>query len=784
MTAAAGCRPSKGPPLPGTSAGLHSRSEYERRLAHPSFDAAHLATTPWHRVLTKALRKKVLVPQFTTDFVRHAIPVTLANGTRAELALDDGVIRAGRRTARIAEIEIEMISGDALPLFRLAQSLAADLPVTIGSANKAERGFALARGAGDFGEPVHASTAALGKDPVAESALRSIVQGCLAQIAGNAAGLLADTDPEWVHQMRIGTRRLRSCLGLVPQTPTRDALIAEVKWLAQALGNARDWDVFATETLPPVVAAVGTDAAAAASFARLRRRVSLRRVRARANVRDAVRSVRFTQLLLACGALCATPRFGRGDDEALRAFATPARVFAEQLIERRHHKLAGRIADLGHASPGERHKARIAAKKLRYAAEFFAPLFPHKRACAYLEALSALQDVLGHANDAETVHHLVEGLPGRGRRRDGRGDPRLGRGECGDASEGNRAGRGTLRAVAPVLGRAVSTLRSASGHLPYRAPRWLPGGHAQTILPRFLGPPPIIYRRERVLTPDGDFWDFDWSSGATQDDKAPLVVLFHGLESGSNSHYARALMAALAEAGWRGVIPHFRGCSGEPNLLPRAYHSGDHEEVGAMLAAIRVRVGRDIPLYAAGVSLGGSALLNWLGRAGTGARASLSAAAAVSAPIDLTAAGIAIGRGLNLIYTWYFLATLKPKGHALARRFPGLLDEARLARIRTMYDFDEAVTAPLHGFTGATDYWKRASSKPWLADIAVPTLVLNAINDPFIPGDSLPRRDAVSRSVLLELPEHGGHAGFAEAPFPGRLTWMPRRLLRFFRTGE
>jgi len=330
----------------------------------------------------------------------------------------------------------------------------------------------------------------------------------------------------------------------------------------------------------------------------------------------------------------------------------------------------------------------------------------------------------------------------------------------------------------------VSASRPASGHARYRAPRWLAGGHAQTIVPRFLAPPPVVYRRERVLTPDGDFWDFDWSTAAAQNDKAPLVVLFHGLESGSNSHYARALMAGVAEIGWRGVIPHFRGCSGEPNLLPRAYHSGDHEEVGAMLAAIRARIGRDVPLYAAGVSLGGSALLNWLGRAGPGASASLGAAAAVSAPIDLTAAGIAIGRGLNLIYTWYFLATLKPKGHALARRFPGLLDEARLSRIRSMYDFDEAVTAPLHGFAGAADYWKRASSKPWLADIAVPTLVLNAINDPFIPGDSLPGRDAVGRSVLLELPEHGGHAGFPEAPFPGQLTWMPHRLLRFFRTGQ
>lgn len=405
----------KGPPLPGTSAGLHARSEYECHLTHPSFDAAHLATTPWHRVLRKTLSRKLLVPQFTTDFVRHAVPVTLPGGTRAMLSIDSGSIRAGRRTARIAEIEVEIVSGEPLPLFRLAQALTTDLPVTIGSANKAERGFALARGAADgIGEPVHASMAALGDDPGAESALRTIAQGCLQQITGNAAGLAVGADPEWVHQMRIGTRRLRSCLGLIPRTPARDALVAEVKWLATMLGTARDWDVFATETLPPVIAAVGTDAAAAASFARLRRRVSARRVRARAAVRDAVRSPRFTQLLLACGALCATRHFGRGDAEALRALATPARVFAEQLIARRHHRLAHKSAALAHASPEQRHKARIAAKKLRYAAEFFAPLFPHKRSRSYLAALSEMQDVLGHANDAETVRHLVDGLPGAG----------------------------------------------------------------------------------------------------------------------------------------------------------------------------------------------------------------------------------------------------------------------------------------------------------------------------------------------------------------------------------
>ncbi len=318
---------------------------------------------------------------------------------------------------------------------------------------------------------------------------------------------------------------------------------------------------------------------------------------------------------------------------------------------------------------------------------------------------------------------------------------------------------------------------------PYRAPHWLAGGHAQTIWPRFVATPDVRYRRERVVTPDGDFWDFDWSDAQVGNDAAPLVVLFHGLESGSGSHYARALMAAVAEIGWRGVIPHFRGCGGEPNVKPRAYHSGDYEEVDAMFAAIRARVGADVRMYAAGVSLGGSALLNWLGRVGPDATKMVTAAASVSAPLDLTVAGVEIGRGVNRIYAWYFLDTLKPKGRALARRFPGLLDETRLRRVRTMYDFDEVVTAPLHGFTGTADYWRRASSKPWLPHVAVPTLVLNAKNDPFIPGTSLPDPAGVSRDVVLEQPEQGGHVGFLVGSFPGRLTWLPRRLLQFFRTG-
>ena len=317
--------------------------------------------------------------------------------------------------------------------------------------------------------------------------------------------------------------------------------------------------------------------------------------------------------------------------------------------------------------------------------------------------------------------------------------------------------------------------------LAYRAPRWLAGGHAQTIWPYRLPRAKVPMRRERVETPDGDFWDFDWLDADTAPG-APLVVLFHGLEGGSASHYAGALLALLRARRYRGVVPHFRGCGGTPNRLPRAYHSGDYGEVGAMLASIRARVDAATPVYAVGVSLGGSALLNWLGREGDRASRYVQAAAAVSAPLDLMAAGFAIDRGINRIYAKHFLATLKPKSLAIAARFPGLLDPKRIRRARTLFDFDDAVTAPLHGFDGTRDYWTRASSKRWLATIRIPTLVLNARNDPFIPASSLPRACDVSSTVTLEQPRGGGHAGFARGPFPGNVSWLPERLLHYFAT--
>jgi predicted alpha/beta-fold hydrolase len=328
-----------------------------------------------------------------------------------------------------------------------------------------------------------------------------------------------------------------------------------------------------------------------------------------------------------------------------------------------------------------------------------------------------------------------------------------------------------------VDARAVPRRPAPAGS--YRAPAWLPGGHAQTIWPYFLRRPHVAFRRELVITPDDDEWAFDWLDAQAPPD-APLVVLFHGLEGSSESHYARWLLHALAARRWRGVVTHFRGCAGTPNHTPRAYHSGDYEEVEGMLRAVRERADGVTRIFACGVSLGGSALLNWLGRRGTGATEMIAGAAAVCAPLDLMAAGHAIDRGANRIYARNFLRTLKPKALAMARRFPAVLDAQRIGSARSMWAFDDAVTARLHGFDGTEDYWKRASSRPWLRSVGVPTLVLNALNDPFVPASSLPGLDDVARAVTLEQPAGGGHMGFLTGPPPGRLDWLPRRLLAFF----
>jgi predicted alpha/beta-fold hydrolase len=318
----------------------------------------------------------------------------------------------------------------------------------------------------------------------------------------------------------------------------------------------------------------------------------------------------------------------------------------------------------------------------------------------------------------------------------------------------------------------------------YRAPAWLPGGQAQTIWSalfsrRFTGLAPHFVR-ERWTTPDRDFIDVDIQP-APADVKDPRwLVAFHGLEGSSKSAYIQAFAHVAHSAGLAFAAPHFRGCSGELNLAPRAYHSGDFEEVGWILERLRERTAA--PLLAAGVSLGGNALLRWAEETGSGASATAAAVAAVCSPIDLAAGGHAIGSGFNRqVYTRMFLRTMKPRALAKWAQHPRLFDRDRLIAARDLYEFDDVFTAPLHGFRNTEDYWARGSAKPHLHRIRIPALVLNARNDPFVPAWCLPAPQEVGNCVTLWQPVHGGHVGFPAGAPPGHVLTMPRAALTWLR---
>lgn len=302
----------------------------------------------------------------------------------------------------------------------------------------------------------------------------------------------------------------------------------------------------------------------------------------------------------------------------------------------------------------------------------------------------------------------------------------------------------------------------------YKAPYWQTGGHVQTIWPALYGPygrhtrntARLHYRRERWVTPDQhDFIDVDW---LTAKPGQPLLVLFHGLEGCAQSHYALAFADFARHQGLGFVVPHFRGCGGDINLAPRAYHSGDFEEIGWVLQ--RLNQSHPGPLLVVGVSLGGNALLRWAQEMGEQAATGVAALASICAPLDLTASGHAMGRGLNRqIYTRMFMNSMRPKALRKLVQHPGLFDERAMLAARDLYDFDNVFTAPLHGFKNTLDYWKRASAKPTMAHIRLPSLVINALNDPFVPARSLPSAAQVGRFVKLWQPQAGGHVGFGIA---------------------
>lgn len=310
----------------------------------------------------------------------------------------------------------------------------------------------------------------------------------------------------------------------------------------------------------------------------------------------------------------------------------------------------------------------------------------------------------------------------------------------------------------------------------YVAPCWLPGAHAQTILPSLWPWPRLRYTPQRWAAPGGDFIDVHW---AGPQDAERLLVLFHGLEGSSSGAYARRIGSEALERGWRFAVPHFRGCSGELNRLLTDYHAGASDEIDWILRRFAtLHRGR---LYAAGVSLGANALLKWLGEQGANAANVVRGAVAVSAPIDLTLTGAALARGLSRIYSKYFLHdNLRWKGLRKLEpdMYPGAYDGRRVGAAKVLRDFEDAVTAPVNGFLDAREYWVRSSAEQFLDTIAVQTLLINARNDPFLPDLALRAMDRVvpqpSQYLRFVFPDEGGHTGFADGN-----GWLGGRVVSF-----
>lgn len=314
----------------------------------------------------------------------------------------------------------------------------------------------------------------------------------------------------------------------------------------------------------------------------------------------------------------------------------------------------------------------------------------------------------------------------------------------------------------------------------FRPAWWLAGAHLQTIWPSLL---PVdrrrpAYRREILTLPDGDETAVDWADSPQAGDDKPLLLLLHGLESSSDSAYARLMMSTAIDAGWDGCVMNFRDCGDYRNRLPRRYHAGETGDVEFFLRQLRQQ--RKGPILAVGYSLGGNVLLKYLGE--TGARSGLAAAVAVCVPLDLQACSTRLQTGISRIYQAYMMRNMKK---ALRRRFTpetDAIDWDRAIRAETFDEFDDAVTAPLHGFAGKDDYYARCSSIRFLTSIETPTLILNARDDPFMSSDMLPTEAGLAPAVTLELAEHGGHVGFIDGGTPWRPRYfIPGRVMEYLR---
>ena len=382
------------------AAGLHVREEWEWPLAQAALDFGLIAQMPQARLFRSARLRAALRPAFATEFTRTSLHLAFADGSLAELCLDSGAIRSGRRAAVISEAELELLAGSPARLFELALELAERLPLRLGHASKAERGYALARGLPP--RPVKAAALELDAHGSVAAGFTAIARSCIAHLQANEAGLLAGRDPEYLHQVRVAVRRLRACFSLFGAVlPQAAFALVRTQLHAQntVLGRARDWDVFVHEMLHALRRQRAEDAAVAA-FAR--RCVRMGRVQLRA-AQAVVAAKAWQQLWLEFGRILADAAWQQGQP----ALAQPLGGFAAAVLQQRAAAVKKRGKRLRQLDAAGRHRLRIAAKKLRYAAEYFAALYPKRRVRPYVRSLAAMQDVLGALNDAATLLRLL-----------------------------------------------------------------------------------------------------------------------------------------------------------------------------------------------------------------------------------------------------------------------------------------------------------------------------------------------------------------------------------------
>jgi triphosphatase len=390
------------------AAGLHERAEEEWETEENLLNFAALRDSQMRDFFADEQIRGALRPLFITEVTRTSALLAFANGDRVEVAVDQGEIRVGEQMLPVCEVELERKAGRASRVFEVALSIQDTIPLEVENVSKAERGYHLATQVVLM--PSKAKAPLLKESLSTSEAFLSIMHGCLAHLQANEEGVLQGKDPEFVHQMRVALRRMRSALSLFKDLVSQEhtsTLREELRWLTGELDAARNWDVFNEQTLPPILAAFPDDAdlqSLAAQSADLRRAQVHR-------AQEAVRAQRYHRLLLQLGAwLCTQPWQTDVGDERTVASELPIPEFAARVLQKRHKKLRQRGHQITTLSPPERHQVRIAAKKLRYATDFFAALFPRKPARRYSKTLAALQDVLGVLNDAATAMVLLQEL--------------------------------------------------------------------------------------------------------------------------------------------------------------------------------------------------------------------------------------------------------------------------------------------------------------------------------------------------------------------------------------